>query len=101
MWASTGTKGPEYSDVKYVDALIGPDTINTLPLETLNAYRDHGQPLERLLQGIAEAKETLKRLNELEIDLEEITQRLETEGVRKFIEPFDRLIASLQAKHRG
>ncbi|HEX2949799.1 MAG TPA: transaldolase, partial [Armatimonadota bacterium] len=84
LWASTSTKNPTYSDVKYVDALIGPETINTLPQETINAYRDHGHPALRLEEDVATAKGILQALNDLEINLDTLTQQLEDEGVEKF-----------------
>ena len=84
LWASTSTKNPAYSDVKYVEPLIGPETINTLPLETLNAYRDHGKPASRLSEGADQAAAVLQRLPELGIDLNQVTQQLEDEGVEKF-----------------
>jgi transaldolase/glucose-6-phosphate isomerase len=96
LWASTSTKNPAYSDVKYVEALIGPKTVNTIPLETLNAYRDHGHPAARLEDSVAEAQKTLVRLSELGIDLDKVTQQLEDEGVQKFIKPFDRLMDTLK-----
>jgi len=95
LWASTSTKNPAYSDVKYVEALIGPQTVNTLPLETLNAYRDHGEPAPRLQQDGKEALQVLQHLPELGIDLNQVTQQLEQEGVQKFIKPFDRLLDTL------
>jgi len=96
LWASTSTKNPAYKDVMYVEPLIGPDTVNTLPLETLDAYRDHGEPASRLQENVAEAEKILKTLPELGIDLSKVTQRLEDEGIQKFIDPFDRLLASLE-----
>lgn len=96
LWASTSTKNPTYSDVKYVEALIGPETVNTIPLETLNAYRDHGRPAAHLEDSVAEAQRTLTRLSELGIDLDEVTQQLEDEGVQKFIKPFDHLMDTLK-----
>jgi transaldolase len=98
LWASTGTKNPAYSDVKYVEALIGPDTIDTAPLETIAAYRDHGRPEPRLDQGLAEAKLFLERLAGVGIDLAAVTQQLENEGVDKFSRPFDSLMATLERK---
>ena len=95
LWASTGTKNPDYSDVKYVEALIGPDTVNTAPLETLNAYRDHGEPKARLEQDVKEAGRVLERLPELGIGIDKMTQQLEDEGVEKFNQPFDKLMATL------
>jgi transaldolase len=98
LWASTGTKDPSYSDVKYVEPLIGPDTINTVPLETLAAYRDHGRPALRLEQGVQEAQQVLDRLAELGIDINAVTQQLEDEGVEKFIRPFDSLMQHIEEK---
>ncbi len=100
LWASTSTKNPEYSDVKYVEALIGPDTVNTLPMETLNAYRDHGSPGARLEVGLDFAAGVLQRLPELDIDLHQVTQTLEDEGIEKFNQPFDSLMCSLEGKRQ-
>src|ERR1700691_6215272 len=77
LWASTSTKNPNDSDVKYIEALIGPETINTVPLETLNAYRDHGDPANRLETGLTQAAYTLEFLGKVDIDLRKVTQRLE------------------------
>jgi transaldolase len=98
LWASTSTKNPAYSDLKYVEALIGPETVNTIPLETLNAYRDHGNPASRLEEGVDEARRVLDRLPEVGIDLAAVTRQLEDEGVEKFIKPFDMLLERLQEK---
>ena len=95
LWASTSTKNPEYSDVKYVEALIGPRTVNTAPLETLDAYRDHGEPEARLEQNVGEARLVFDRLPELGISLDNVAQNLEDEGVEKFNQPFDKLMATL------
>ncbi len=95
LWASTSTKNPDYSDVKYVEALIGPDTVNTVPLETLDAYRDHGEPKARLEQDVNEASQVLERLPELGISIDKVTQQLEDEGVDKFNKPFDKLMETL------
>ena len=95
LWASTGTKNPDYSDVKYVETLIGPDTVNTVPVETLNAYRDHGDPKARLEQGVEEARWVLERLPELGISIDHVTRQLEDEGVEKFNQPFDKLMEAL------
>jgi len=95
LWASTGTKNPAYSDVKYVEALIGPDTINTVPVETLNAYRDHGAPKASLEREVTEASRVLASLPELGLNLDKLTQQLEDEGVTKFTQPFDKLLESL------
>jgi transaldolase len=98
LWASTSTKDPAYSDTKYVEALIGPDTINTVPIETLNAYRDHGHPEQGLDQNISEACHHLNKLAAVGIDLNAVTQQLEDEGVEKFIAAADRLMATLEEK---
>ena len=98
LWASTGTKNPAYSDVKYVEPLIGPDTVNTMPLETLHAYRDHGDPKARLDEGLSEAREILDQLAAAGIDLDAVTQQLEDEGVQKFSTSFDKLMQALAEK---
>jgi transaldolase len=95
LWASTGTKNLDYSDVKYVEALIGPNTVNTVPLETIDAYRDHGDPKPRLEQDVREAKRIMARLPELGINIDKATQQLENEGVEKFNKPFDKLMEAL------
>jgi transaldolase len=100
IWASTGTKNPDYSDVKYVEALIGPDTINTLPPETLDAYRDQGNPAPRLEEGLNQAAAILQRLPELGLDLNQVTQQLEDEGIEKFNNLYDSLMRTLEAKRR-
>jgi len=102
LWASTGTKNADYSDVKYVEALIGPDTVNTAPIKTLDAYRDHGEPKARLEQDVDEARGVLERLPELGISIDYVTRQLEDEGVEKFIKPFDKLmetVAQRSARH--
>jgi transaldolase len=98
LWASTGTKNPAYSDVKYVEPLIGLETVNTLPLETLRAYRDHGRPALRLEEGVGEARRVLEHLPQAGIDLGAVTQQLEDEGVKKFLDDFDSLMSTLKAK---
>jgi transaldolase len=100
LWASTGTKNPDYSDVKYVEALIGPETVNTLPQETMDAYREHGNPAPRLEEELKKAADVFSRLRELGIDIDQQTRQLEDEGIRKFIEPYDSLMATLEAKRR-
>lgn len=98
LWASTSTKNPDYSDVMYIDSLIGRDTINTVPIDTLAAYRDHGQPAARLEEGMQAAYQVLERLREAGIDIDALTQQLEDEGVAKFRKAFDKLIAALKEK---
>jgi transaldolase len=98
LWASTSTKNPGASDVKYVEALIGPDTINTTTLATFDAYRDHGDPKARLEQDVEEARMVLERLPELGISLGHVTQQLEDDGVEKFNKPFDTLLQTLASR---
>ncbi|MFS8083936.1 MAG: transaldolase, partial [Ginsengibacter sp.] len=92
LWASTSAKDPAFSDVKYVEALIGPDTINTLPLETIDAFRDHGKVQDHLENNLVKAKNELEKLNENGIDLDDATQKLEEEGVQKFNKAYASLI---------
>ncbi len=98
LWASTGTKNPEYSDVKYIDTLIGRETINTIPPETLNGYRDHGKPSSQLEKEIPEAYHVLDGLRQAGMDLDALTQQLEDEGVSKFSKAFEHLMVALQEK---
>ncbi len=98
LWASTSTKNPAYSDVKYVEEVIGPRTINTIPPETLDAYRDHGHPIATLEQDMAAAESILEHLPDLGIRIDAVTEQLENEGVAKFNQPFDKLMASLAQK---
>lgn len=95
LWASTSTKNPAYSDIKYVEPLIGVNTVNTAPPETIDAYRDHGNPQLRIEEGVEEAKWIMAQLSALGIDIDKITQQLEDEGVNKFNEPFDKLMKVL------
>ncbi len=95
LWASTGIKNPAYSDVKYVEPLIGPDTVNTMPLETLEAYHDHGQPEARLTPDGGDSADVLGALARLGVDLGSVTDRLLEEGIAKFVEPFDALHRAL------
>jgi len=98
LWASTGTKNPTYSDVKYIEATIGPDTVDTVPLKTLNAFRDHGNTTNSLEHEIQLSASLLERLPELGIDIDKIAQQLEDEGVEKFCEPFDKLMKVLELR---
>ena len=97
LWASTGTKDPAYSDIKYVQELIGPDTVNTMPPATMDAFRDHGMPHATLEQGLAEAAEAVRRLNEAGIDLIEIGEELQHEGVESFAKSFADLLATIES----
>ena len=96
LWASTSTKNPEYSDVKYIEALIGRDTINTIPVETLDAYCEHGEPEERIEQESGKVFQMLERLTSLGININQVTQQLEDEGVDKFNKSFDNLTHTLE-----
>jgi transaldolase len=98
LWASTSAKDKSYSDVKYVEELIGPNTIDTMPMETVQAYRDHGKPESRLDKNLEQAREALESLPKLGIDIDKMTQQLEDEGVEKFNQPFDKLIQAVQSK---
>jgi transaldolase len=101
LWASTGTKNPDYGDVKYVDSLIGGDTVNTLPIFTLDAYRDHGDPKARIEENVEQAGVLLARLPQLGIDVDQMAQQLENDGVVKFTTPFDKLLATLLRRARS
>lgn len=101
LWASTSTKNPAYPDTKYVESLIGAETVNTMPMETIIAWRDHGRAADSLALGLDEAEAILARLGRLGIDMEEVEARLEEEGVRKFIEPQEKLFESLDRKRRA
>lgn len=98
LWASTGTKNPAYSDVLYMEELIGPRTVNTVPPATYDAYRDHGEPAARLIPGLAEAPAVLERLAAAGIDLAAVTQQLEAEGVDAFIVSYRNLLEALGQK---
>src|SRR6185503_216758 len=95
LWASTSTKDPRYHDVYYVEALVAPRTVNTLPPETFAAYRDHGRPAVRIHEGIAAAPAQLEALAELGIDLSAITRELEVDGVAKFAASYASLLAGI------
>ena len=98
LWASTSTKDPAYSDIKYVEDLIGPETVNTLPIETLDAYRDHGDPKPLLETDLDKTHWIFQTLPELGINIDKITQQLEREGVEKFNKSFDELMDALKRK---
>jgi transaldolase len=98
LWASTSTKNPQYRDVLYVEELIGPETVNTMPPATLEAFRDHGRLRRSLEDDIAAAHETMAALRQVGISMQEVTDTLLAEGVRLFAEPFDKLLDAL-AQH--
>ena len=102
LWASTGTKNPKYSDVLYVDTLIGTDTVNTLTEETISAFADHGTLREDTIEeGLSEAAQVFGKLNAIGIDINFITQQLENEGIQKFIDAYDKLMIGLSEKREN
>ena len=96
LWASTSTKNPEFRDVLYVEELLGPETVNTLPPATLDAFRDHGQARASLEAGLDEANSTMEALAEIGLSMREVTDKLLEEGVRLFSEPFDKLLDTVR-----
>jgi transaldolase / glucose-6-phosphate isomerase len=100
LWASTGTKNPSYSDVLYVEELIGPDTVNTMPPATMDAFRDHGTPRASLEEDVAGARAVMDGLAEAGISIDEITARLVEDGVKLFADAADQLYAAVQKKRR-
>jgi transaldolase len=98
LWASTSAKDPTYSPTKYVEEIIAPDTVNTMPGETIKAYRSTGRPEPRLQPQIPEATQVFSSLQALGIDMAAVADQLEREGVKKFIEPFDKLQASIEER---
>jgi len=101
LWASTGTKNKAYSDVKYVEELIGPQTVNTVPPATLDAFRDHGTVNPTLTDDLATAHQQLTQLKELGISLDAVTDELEAAGIQSFVDAFDRLLESLDGKRKS
>jgi len=100
LWGSTGTKNPRYPDTLYVDSLIGPDTVNTVPPATLQAFLDHGRAASTMDDGLDEARNNLARLSSLGIDLDAITQQLQEDGVDAFAKSFENLMASITEKRK-
>jgi len=99
LWASTSTKNPDYRDVLYVEELVGPDTVNTMPAETVRAFQDHGEIRgETLTEGIDEAHKLLDELAAAGVDYDDVTDTLEAEGVQKFADSFDELLEGIRAK---
>jgi len=98
LWASTSTKNPAYPDTLYVDELIGPNTVNTMPEETILAYQDHGDPRPRLEQGLDEARALFEALAGAGVDYDDVTDTLEREGVAKFSDSFAQLLDGLRDK---
>jgi transaldolase/glucose-6-phosphate isomerase len=98
LWASTGTKNKAYSDVLYVEPLIGRDTVNTMPLATLQAFNDHGKVAETVTKGVDEARAQLRKLAEVGIDLEEVCKKLTDEGLLLFAKALENLLKAIEAK---
>jgi transaldolase/glucose-6-phosphate isomerase len=101
LWASTGTKDPRFRDVLYVESLIGPQTIDTMPPATLDALRDHGKAENRLEQGLDEAREVIAALARTGISLDVVTRKLLDDGVTSFSTAFDKVLASIETKRQG
>ncbi|MBJ7881725.1 transaldolase [Gelidibacter salicanalis] len=100
LWASTSAKDPSFSDVKYVEPLIGKDTINTLHMETIDAFRDHGTAADTVTKDIESANTAMDNLKNLGIDIDVITQKLENEGIEKFNKAYENLIKSIADQKR-
>ncbi len=101
LWASTSTKNPAYPDILYVQEMIGPNTVNTIPPATFDAFRDHGQPRETLTEGVDEAKRVMQGLASVGISIDDITDNLTDDGVRLFEEAFDKLLAAVEKSTQG
>lgn len=98
LWASTSTKNPDYPDTLYVDELIGPETVNTMPVETIEAFQDHGTVADTLEQGLDDARALLDKLAQAGVDYGDVTDTLEREGVQKFSDSFEELLEGIRAK---
>ena len=99
LWASTSTKNPEYRDVIYVEELIGPDTVNTMPLETIEAFQDHGEVRgDTVLEGIQDAERLLVELRDAGVSYDDVVETLEREGVEKFTDSYDELLEGIRSK---
>ena len=98
LWASTGTKNPDYPDTLYIDQLIGPDTVNTMPPKTMDAFRDHGTAAMTLTEGVDEARHVMAEAERLGLDLTDVTDRLVEEGVAQFAKAFDDLLGAIAKK---
>lgn len=98
LWASTSSKNPAIADTFYVEELIGPNTVDTIPMETLEAFRDHGKPADKLETNLDKATQTLQSLDNAGISLDKITQKLEDEGIEKFIQPYQKLLKAISDK---
>jgi transaldolase len=101
LWASTSTKNPNYRDVMYVEELIGPDTVNTLPPATLDAFRDHGRPRASLTEDVQGANQVMARVAKLGISMKEVTDKLTNDGVRLFAEAFEKLLKAVEKSSKS
>lgn len=101
LWASTSSKNPAIPDTKYVEELIGPNTVDTVPMETLEAFRDHGVAENRLENDLDQSTEILEKLKTVGIDIDEITQKLEDEGIDKFNKPYEKLLAAIETQKKA
>ena len=101
LWASTSTKNPAYRDVMYVEGLIGPETVNTMPEETIRAFQDHGRVAETLTQGVGEAHRLLEELERVGVDYDDVVLTLEQEGVKKFVDSFAELLQGVRDKRKA
>jgi len=100
LWASTSTKNPDYPDTLYVDNLVGPETVNTMPKKTIEAVMDHADIRPTLEEGVEEAKRLLERLREAGLDYEDVTDILEKEGIQKFADPFNEMLEEISNKSK-
>ena len=98
LWASTGTKNPKYSDVLYIEELIGPDTVNTIPPATLDAFRDHGKVRRTLDQGLEQADAVMRKLEQSGISMKAVTDQLVDDGVKAFSDSFSELISAVGSR---
>jgi transaldolase len=101
LWASTSTKNPNYRDIKYVDELMGPETVDTMPLETIHAFLDHGDPRRTLDEDLHEAHEAIRLIEAQGVSMAQATAELLSEGVVTFAKSFDELIASIDSKREA
>ncbi len=101
LWASTSTKNPAYPDLYYVEALVAPDSVDTMPPETYDAYKDHGEPKVRIHDDLDAARALFDGLRQLGLDVSAITQTLEDEGVKKFSDSYDALLKAVATKMKA
>jgi transaldolase len=98
LWASTSTKNPAYPDVYYVEKLIGPETIDTIPPATLKAFRDHGRVRVTIEENLEEEREILAQLERVGISLDEVTAQVLDDGVKLFVQPFEKLLQTISGR---